>query len=274
MPALPRTKVLKLPALIGVALLLLCCAATAATQPTADALLREAVSHERRSPQEGYFAWMDKLSKPRGSVTKWMVSTPGGILSRVVAYNDRALTTDERRQDDGRIDRLRDPRQMRAKAARQADDRQHIERLLNSLPDGFRCQYAEAAEAGTLRLQCVPAPGFAPPNYESQVLQGMNATILIDAAEHRITRIEGTLVKDVNFGWGFLGRLNRGGRIEITQQKFAGGHWEITEMKLLFEGKLLMLKPLHIEENESNWEFRSVPAMDVPQALEYLRSVK
>jgi hypothetical protein len=245
--------------------------ASKATLPAND-LLRAAIANEKASANGDYFAWMDRLQKPRGSVTKLMVNTPQGILSRTVAVNDRALTADERQQDDERINRLLDPEKMREKAKKQKDDQQHIERLLLALPEAFHCDYSSAShEDRNLLLECSPNASFSPPNYESQVLQGMKAEILIDQDEKRITRITGTLFKDVSFGWGILARLNRGGRIEIIQSKVAGEHWGVTHMELLFEGHLIVVKPLHIEETESSWNYRSVAGMTVAQALEFLR---
>jgi hypothetical protein len=246
-----------------------------AGEPTlpANDLLREAVANEKIGANNEYFAWMDRLQKPRGSVTKLMVNTPQGILSRTVEINDRALSADERQQDDERINRLLDPEKMREKARKQQEDQKHIERVLLALPDAFHCDYSSGGhEERVLRLECSPNPRFSPPNYESQVLQGMKAEILIDRDERRITSIAGTLFKDVTFGWGFLARLSRGGRIEIAQSKVAGKHWGITRMELVFEGHLIVVKPLHIEETESSWNYRSVPGMTVAQALEFLRN--
>ena len=42
-------------------------------------------------------------------------------------------------------------------------------------------------------------------------------------------------------------------------------------MELKFDGKILMMKRLHIEETETEWDFRPVPKMNVRQALEMLR---
>jgi hypothetical protein len=239
----------------------------------ANDLLRQAVANEKTSGLNDYYAWTDRLQKPRGSVTKLMVNTPQGILSRTIAFNDKVLTTEERRQDDERINRLLDPEKMRDKAKKQRDDQQHIERLLHALPDAFHCEYATAAhEDRNLRLECSPNPNYSAPNYEAQVLQGMKTVILIDREEKRIARIEGTLFKDVTFGWGVLGRLSRGGHIEITQSKVAGKHWGITRMQLIFEGRVVVIKPLHIEETETSWDYRSVPKMTVAQALELLRN--
>jgi hypothetical protein len=240
-------------------------------EPTANDLLRQAVANEKIGGSEDYYAWMDRLQKPRGSVTKLMVNTPQGILARIVAYNERTLTPDERKQDDARIDRLLDPEMMREKAKKQHEDRQHIERVLYALADAFQCEYATLQDDRNLRIKCSPNPSFSAPNYESQVLEGMNAEILIDRADKRITKIDGTLFREVTFGWGFLGRLKTGS-IEITQSKVAGKHWGITRMQLIFDGRLLVLKSLKIEETETAWDYRPVPRMTVAQALEFLRS--
>jgi hypothetical protein len=241
--------------------------------PAANDLLRQAVASEKLSARDGYFTWTDRLQKPRGSVTKLMVNTPNGILSRTIALNDKPLTADERTLDDDRINRLLDPDKMRDKAKKQAEDQQHIERMLFALPDAFQCQYAATPrDDRNLRLECSPNPTFSAPNYESQVLQGMKAVILIDREDCRISRIEGTLFKDVNFGWGFLGRLNRGGRIEITRSRVAAKHWGIVRMQLNFDGRIIVVKPMHIEETETSWDYRAVPGMTVAQALEFLRN--
>jgi hypothetical protein len=42
-------------------------------------------------------------------------------------------------------------------------------------------------------------------------------------------------------------------------------------MELKFDGKILMVKRLHIEQTETEWDFRPVPKMNVKQALEMLR---
>jgi hypothetical protein len=235
-------------------------------------LLRQAVANELPHPADEFYTWMQRQQKPRGSVTKLMVNTPEGILARTVALNDRALTAEERRQDDQRINRLLDPDKMRDKAKKQQDDQQHIERLLRALPDAFQCEYAAVHDDRNLRLDCSPNPNFSAPNYESQVLRGMKTVILIDRDDRRITRIEGTLSRDVNFGWGILGRLNRGGHIEIAQSKVTGKHWDITRMQLTFEGRVIVVKPLNIQQTDTSWNYRSVPKMTVAQALEFLRS--
>jgi len=96
--------------------------------------------------------------------------------------------------------------------------------------------------------------------------------ILIDREEKRISRIEGTLIRDVTFGWGFLARLDRGGHIEITQARVADRHWSITGMQLAFAGRIVIVKPLNVAQSETCSDYRAVPKMSVAQALEFLRN--
>jgi hypothetical protein len=274
----PRCRRLSAALLPWVALALLSTAPAAALdaampQMQADELLRRAVANEQPSEFHGYYAWLDRIQKPRGSVTKLMVNTPQGILSRTVAINDRELSPSERQRDDARIDRLLDAGKMREKAKKQHADEQHVERLLRTLPVAFHCSYAPGGGApDEVTLECAPRPEFSPPNYESRVLVGMKTEITINRRQMRMTRVVGTLVRDVNLGWGFLARLNRGGRIELQQSQVAGQHWGITHIEMSFDGRLCVVKPIHVEETESNWNYRAVPEMNVAQALDFLRS--
>ena len=43
------------------------------------------------------------------------------------------------------------------------------------------------------------------------------STVVIDSQHHRIAKIDGTLYKDVSFGWGIFGRLDKGGRFVVEQ---------------------------------------------------------
>ncbi len=180
-------------------------------EPTANDLLRQAVANENLNGREDYYAWIDRVQKPRGSVTKLMVNTPQGILARTVAYNDRALTPEQRQQDDERIDRLLDPAMMREKTKKQHEDQQHIERVLFALPDAFHCEYAVVHEDRNLRLECSPNPHFPPTNYESEVLRGMKAVILIDRQDTRIAADRGNAFQRCHLRLGRSGKAQSRG---------------------------------------------------------------
>jgi hypothetical protein len=88
----------------------------------------------------------------------------------------------------------------------------------------------------------------------------MAGYILIDTNECRIAKIDGTLVKDVGFGWGILGHLEPGGHFLVEQADVGGGHWEATRMDLTFDGKIMLFKKLHINSSQIFSDFRPAPS--------------
>ncbi len=143
------------------------------------------------------------------------------------------------------------------------------------MPDAFLYTYAgeQPGPNGSplVHLTFKPNPKFSPPNHETMVYQGMEGDMLIDPKAARIAKIDGTLFKDVDFGWGILGRLYKGGKFLIEQRDVGSGHWETTREILQFNGKILMVKSLTISSTETTYDFRPVPAnITTAQALELL----
>ena len=78
----------------------------------------------------------------------------------------------------------------------------------------------------------------------------MKGYLLIDPKANRIAKIDGTLIKEVGFGWGILGHLDRGGHFVVEQGDAGYGQWEVTRMGLSFTGKVLLFKALNIQSDE------------------------
>jgi hypothetical protein len=96
---------------------------------------------------------------------------------------------------------------------------------------------------------------------------------LIDPAAHRIARIDGTLFREVNFGWGILGHLNKGGHFFVEQQDLGDGSWDVSCMRLDFAGKILLFKNIAIKSDEVFSNFRRVPAgTTFAQGVEMLKT--
>ena len=96
----------------------------------------------------------------------------------------------------------------------------------------------------------------------------MQGDLLLDAVHYRIASIDGTLFKEVSFGWGILGHLDRGGRFVVHQAAVDDNLWEISGMSLKFTGKILLIKSLSIESTEVFTGFKQVsPDLTYTQAL-------
>jgi hypothetical protein len=122
-------------------------------------------------------------------------------------------------------------------------------------------------------LKFRPNPAYQPPTRAEQVLEGMAGFVVIDPVARRIVRIDGTLFKEVAFGWGILGHLDKGGHFLVEQHDIGNGCWEVSRMSLNFAGKILMFKSLAIKSDEVFSDFRPVPdSITFAQGVEMLKA--
>jgi len=219
--------------------------------------------------------WKERIQKPSRTLTKQLVDTPQGIVGRYIAYNDRPLTAEERQREEFRINRLLDPRQMAEKRKAQKQDEARVLRMIRSLPDAFLYEYADTDTSPNghtvVRLNFKPNPAFDPPSRETMIYQGMTGYLDVDATAMRVLRLDGTLSRDVNIGWGIIGRLDKGGRFVIEQADVLSGHWDQVAMDLRVNGAALIFKSIRVDEHDTQYDFRPVPSMTVAEALDFLQ---
>jgi hypothetical protein len=105
------------------------------------------------------------------------------------------------------------------------------------------------------------------------VLVGMQGVVVIDPEAKRIAIIDGTLFKEVSFGWGILGHLDKGGHFLVEQRDVGDGSWDVSRMSLTFAGKILLFKSLAIKSDEVFSDFRRVPSNTTfAQGVEMLKA--
>jgi len=234
-------------------------------------LVRRTVQNEvAASHGDTKVMFMDRKETPHGSETKLMVETREAMAGLVCATNDQPLTPEQRQAEEARLSGLaHNPEALKKKQRSEKEDGERIARIIKALPDAFLYEpdgtavgNQEIGKAGDqlVRLKFRPNPKYSPPSHVEQVLTGMAGYLLIDANQHRIAMIDGTLNREVGFGWGILGHLDRGGHFLVEQARVFEGDWEITHMSLSLTGKELLFKSIHIESDEVFSKFRLVPS--------------
>ncbi len=241
------------------------------------ALVRAAAKNEiRANDVEQYYMFRDSTEYKDHSIVKEIVRTPQGGLSTTLLLNGRPLSAEERQKEDDKLRKFaNDPDARRKRRESSKADDQRAELMLTSLPDAFLYTYVGTDHGPRgeeiVHLTFRPNPNFNPPNHETAVYQGMQGDMLIDKHAMRIAKIDGTLFKDVDFGWGILGKLYKGGKFRIVQKDVGGGHWEEVEETLNFYGKILLIKSLTIWSTETMTDFRPIsPSLTTAQALDLL----
>jgi hypothetical protein len=261
----------------------------ATVSPSQDpaALVRKAVQNEIKAANDeiAHFLFRGIKTTPKGSTTKLYVETRGATAGLVVAYNGKPLTPEQRQAEEARVERfVNHPEELKKKREKEHEEAERTMRIVHALPDAFLYEYAgeERGSEGIgrvgdplVKLQFRPNPGYQPPSHVEDVLSGMQGYVLIDAINNRIASIDGTLFKEVSFGWGILGHLDRGGRFVVHQQEVGDNLWEISRMGLSFTGKILLVKNLSIVSTEVFSGFKQVPSdLTFAQALELLKKEK
>ncbi len=246
-------------------------------------LVRQAVQNEiKANNANDHFLFWSTKTTPKGSVTKIFVETRDATAGLVVAYNGKTLSAEQRKAEDARVQRfLNDPDELRKKRNQEREDADRTLRIVRAIPDAFVFQYAGEVPSSPgvgrpghplVKLTFRPNSRYQPPSRVEQVLTGMQGFVLLDTESARLATIDGTLFRDVGFGWGILGHLDRGGHFLVQQERISNGSWAISRMNLKFTGKILFFKSLVIDSNEVFSGFKRVPAdLTFAQALELLR---
>jgi hypothetical protein len=246
-------------------------------------LVRKAVQNEVKASADpsARFLFRGTKTTPRGSTTKLYVETQDATAGMIVAYDGKPLTADQLQAERARLARFaKDPDELRKKRAQERDNTDRTMRITRALPDAFLYEYAGEGKASPgighvgeslVKLSFRPNPNYDPPSRVEEVLRGMQGYVLVDAMHERLASIDATLSKDVGFGWGILGHLDRGGRFVVHQQFVENDLWEISSLSLKFTGKILFVKNLSIDSTEVFSGFRRVPSnLTFAQGLDLL----
>jgi hypothetical protein len=221
-----------------------------------------------------YYSWMKRTYAGKHTRVEFIVDTPNGRLRRVCAIDGKPLNEEQRRREAERVQNMIDPEELSRGIKSQKEEAERTNLLLKSIPNAFDFQYKDTTigpDGHTLvTLTFKPRPGFDPPNHETMVFLGMKGEVIVDETAERLVKIDGTLFKDVTFGWGIFGRLFSGGRFVVEQIAVTPTHWVDNKNFMKFDGRVLLFKSIHIQDQEYSWDFRAVPPMTVDQALNYL----
>jgi len=248
---------------------------TTSISPSADELVRRAVDNELKSENSKLrYTYRLRKQTPAGSSVKQVAETNDGQVSYLLMMNDQPLTDEQRRIEDEKNQKiLKSPDEQRRRLKVQKDDERRATTLVKALPDAFIYEFdGPTEEPHVVKLRFRPNPTFDAPDRETQVFKGMAGHMYIDTTANRMTRLDGTLVDDVNFGWGIFGKLHKGGHFEIHENNIGDGHWEVTYSNIDFTGKVLLFKKLKIKETQEMSDFRQIPAnLSYSQGFEMLR---
>jgi len=267
------------PALLLVILLaLLNLSGNAQTDPAA--LVRRAIQNrEDAAKTRRPLRYLLRKTGDHRDTTKDIIETDQGDVARLIAINNQPLTPEANQAERDRLNTLSNhPEIQEHRHQREQKDAARVNRLMRLLPDAFSYRDQGTtpcpADGGTCHhLTFSPNPSFEPPDVEANIFRGLAGELWIDQAQERLTRLDAHVIANVDFGWGILGKLDKGGTIQLEQSDIGNHDWELTTLKLNLKGKALVLKSLNIQQTEQATHFSQVPpGVDYRKAIELLES--
>lgn len=231
--------------------------------------------------------------------TQDIIETAQGDVALTVAANGQPLSPADHQLQVDRLNNLAAHPELQAhRQKREQEDTARIDRMLRLLPEALAWR-DEGLVPCTVTVppalpvpgeslppppaavpvdQChhltfTPQPNWNPPDAESRIFRGLAGDLWIENSQNRLVRLSAHIIGDVDFGWGIVGRLNKGGTIELEETEFPGNEWELTRMKLDLSGKILMVKAVTFRMTEEMGRFSPVPPdLDYRKAIQMLES--
>lgn len=217
-----------------------------------------------------------RKSSPRLTTTKDIVETRDGAVARLISVNDNRLGPADTLKELERLDTLAsDPNLQKHRKQGEDSDMGIVLKVLRMLPSAFLYQYTgpAAGPSGVVeKFTFKPNPNFSPQDLETQALTAMSGEVWVDPGQERVTRLEGHLQQDTNYGWGILGKLNKGGWLVIEQANVEGKQWRIVHVQMKMSLRILF-KTKIFDTDEQMSRYAAVPAgLDYRQAIQMLRT--
>ena len=224
-------------------------------------LVRETVYNELQDHnQHGYWRYWVQQRVQHGTRLEEQVETADGPVARVVQTNGRPVDAQVREEERQRMARLiNSPQELASHRKDYTDDEKHVALIMSLLPEAYVFEFA-GDENGCHHLRFRPSPAYAPHTMEERVAHAMTGDVWIDARMKRLSRLEGRLDENVDFGFGLLGRLDKGGWFRVQRVQVSPTEWKTRQLELHLSGRAVLFKTIARNTDEVRGGFAAVPA--------------
>jgi hypothetical protein len=214
-----------------------------------------------------YLRYRMHVIDEKGNQTRDIIESKDGSVARLILRNDRPLTDAEDKAEQQRLnDMLASPERFSRHIKNDATGRKIADQLVKLMPDAMVYTYTPGQPQtgrndGALEvvLDYKPNPAFKPPTTTAEALTGLEGRMWIDAKNHHLVRMEGTIFRGVNFGWGLVAHIYPGGKLLLEQTDAGGGRWIFTRFTEDVSVRALMVKTMNVHTNVEASSFQTLP---------------
>lgn len=248
--------------------------AQAPAEATPGQLVREVVYNELHDHERhGYWRYLAERRLPQQVIIEDEIETADGTVKEAVLTNGRPLGAAAKHSEQERLDHLVASDAEKARLRQEHfDDEKRIGRILALLPDAFLFEYV-GEEKGCWHLHYWPNPQYGAQSIEARIFHAMSGDLWIDARMKHLVRLDGRLQSNVDFGFGILGRLYKGGWFRLERTQVSATDWKTRCLEIHMSGRAMFFKTIARETSESRGDFIPVPAaMSLKEGVDMLSS--
>ncbi len=213
----------------------------------------------------------------KGETVREVIESKEGSVARLVERDGHPLTAEENAAERERLQAILDsPETFLRHERREAGSRTYAVELLRSMPKAMLWSYAPGqpqlpgASGPAVVLDFKPDPGFKPPSLITEGLTGIAGRIWVDQASRCVTRIQGTILHPVDFGWGgVLARIKEGGAIELEQRKASDHRWLYSHLV-----EHISIREVLVHTTVENVELTATDVRSSPEPLDVADAVR
>jgi hypothetical protein len=202
----------------------------------------------------------------KGDQIRDVIESKDGTVARLILKEGRPLTADEDKAERNRLtDMVASPSAYAKHVKNEGEGRKLADQLMRLMPDAMIYSYTPGQpqtekNAGLeIVLDYKPNPKFSPPTTAAEALTGLEGRVWIDAKNRQLVRMDGTIFRAVNFGWGMLAHIYPGGHLVLEQTNAGKNRWIFTRFVEDVNVRALMVKTIHIHTNVEASSFQTLP---------------
>ncbi len=230
-------------------------------QPARD-LVRDVIYNELHDRERNsHWEYRSDCLSPTQNLVREQIETDQGPVFRVLEEGGNPLNPVQSEHEDKRLDDyIRSPEEIARTEREHQEDEARLASVMELLPKAFLFDYDGATDGGFLRVAFRPDPAFIPSGYEARIVHALAGTLIIDPRQKRMIDMHGVLSDRVDFGYGLLGHVEKGGSFEIHRRQVSAVHWKTDLVEVHVQGKILMLRTVSKDQREARSDFRPVPS--------------
>lgn len=225
-----------------------------------------------------YIRYRMHVVDSKGDQVRDVIESREGTVARLIMRDGKPLTDEQDKAERQRLnDMLHAPDAYARHVKNDTYEKRLAESMIRLMPDAMINTYVPGQpqtgrnkDALEIVLDYKPNPLFRPPTTEAVALSGLEGRAWIDAKTRQLVRMEGTVFRPVNLGWGVLAHIYPGGKLTLDQTDAGGGRRIFTHFTERLTVRALMVKTINVNADVEASNFQTIAPMNYQDAIHVL----